>query len=423
MAKSFDSYFVDEVKRIFRARVVQKDVQAVPLPKEAGGTLDAELLDTTQGMESYLGSMHNCIAKKGFFRPKELAPNEISQEGYDMLAQVVNTQGVTPQLEEVVTALAEQNKIGKELVTDLLGGIENLKRLLSQDTKKWYVSGKDLYQIKGIPEDIPYYNQLNGELVFKPPVGVKVEKRVYSVLKGDFKRDADGNYITETVTKGTGSIYICTPKSLQLPYNYKSKAGYTYVDFYRDSNNKKVFVYAIPKRFVYPIQQLALVITKRTQIKAFEMVPYNTWMYGKVALCLIPYNPKEHYELHSTKVLATAYGYDVDSVYEKNFKDKVDKIISVWIKSNVIGKPEDFEMEDDWGESMNLIIDQSKVALKKSEYKGISDKNLIEQNEEAMRSNDVFEESELGEPKSKSEDDIDDFFGDGDDDDDDWGWL
>lgn len=423
MAKSFDSYFVDEVKRILKARVVQKDVQAVPLPKEAGGDLDTELLDTMQGMESYLGSIHNCIAKKGLFRPKELAPNEISQEGYDLLAQAVNTQGVTPQLEEVVTALAEQNKIGKELATDLLGGIENLKRVQSQSVKNWYVSGKDLYQIKGIPEDVPYYNQLNGELVFKPPVGVKVEKRVYSVLKGDFKRDADGNYITTTVTKGTGSIYICTPKSLQLPYNYKSKAGYTYVDFYKDSNNKKVFVYAIPKQFVYPIQQLALVITKRTKIKAFEMVPYNTWIYGKVALCVIPYNPKEQYALHSTKVLATAYGYDVDSVYEKNFKDKVDKIISVWIKANVIGKPEDFEMEDDWGESMNLIIDQSKVTLKKSEYKGISEKNLIEQNEEALRSNDVFEESELGEPKSKSDDDIDDFFGGSADDEDDWSWL
>lgn len=423
MGKTFDSYFADEVRRFVKARVVQKDIQAVPLPKEAGGTLDPDVLASTQGLERYLGNLHACIAKKGFFRPKELAPNEISEQGYDAIAQVVNTQGLTPQLRDTVNDIIGQNQIGKELATDLLGMLDTIEQQQKAEKKTWYVSGKDLYQIKGIPEDIPYYNQLNGELVFKPPVGVKVEKRVYSVLKGDFKRDADGNYITETVTKGTGSIYICTTQSLQLPYNYKSKAGYTYVDFYRDTNGKKVFVYAIPKRFVYPIQQLALVITKRTQIKAFEMVPYNTWMYGKVALCVIPYNPKEKYELHSTKVLATAYGYDVDSVYEKNFKEKVDKILIVWIKANVIGKPEDYEMEGDWGESLNLIIDPSKVTLKKSEYKGISSKNLVEENEEALHSNDVFEESELGDPNTKANED-DDWLSDSDgDDNDDWGWF
>lgn len=409
MPKTFDQIFADEVKRILKSKIASKNIQNVPLPKEAGGELDMETLRAYQTLQTSLGALDNYIVKKPLFgKAKPAMPDEITQEGYDTLSNIINTKGIPANFDQIIDELASKEQIGKHIATELGNQYNNAVAKAGKKPKPWYISGKELLMLHGIDEKVEYYKELEGELVWKPPKGVQIGKPVYDILKGDYKRDDYGDVVMESVGKPTGSIYICSKKSIKLPARYDAKRyGYAYANFYKDSNGQKVFIYAVPKQVVYKIDQLALVITKRTQMKAYEMVPYHTWTNGMVAICVIPYNPNEKYELHSTRVLATAYGNTVQGVYQKHFKDKVDKLINTWVQAKILGNPNDFTIENEWGDSRNLIVDESKTTLDKSTYKGISSVSMIEENEDKLRSEDAFQENELDEDTTASTNDDD----------------
>ena len=400
---TFDSIFVKEVKALLNARVQDTGILQIPLPKEAGGSLDIEALRATQNFQQYINYLGSKTKKPFLFSRKVVCnDDEISQEAYEHL---LNCQDPSMLAKDLVQ-YADQQLIGATILNNINQMTDKVMTLQNQPADQWKRTGKDLFKVSGIPEDTQYFNELNNEIVFKTPKGWKPGKRKYSVINGGFERNKDGSYKIYPVNKATGSILICTTKNLKIPYNYKSKRGYSYVDFYEDEEtNKRIFIYEVPKKFVFRIEQLALVLTKKTQLKSYEMVTYHSWQYGKISLAVIPYSPNKDYVTSSTKVLATAYGNSVKGIFEKHFQDKQQQIVNTWIKYCIIGNPADYIIEDDYGQSMNLIVDPSKSSIPASEFKGISKISMEDENTALIKSNNAFEQDGVDEEATSNGDD------------------
>ncbi len=418
MGVSYNKSFEDDVKRLLRNRVQVNDVQALPLPKGAqGGQLDMDSMRVSKNITSALNTLDTHIKKWNPFS-KILAPDELTKTAYEQISKVVNQTGISQDLRSTIQGLTADGEIGKELGSTFDRLFSELEEIQNKPVEPWYISGKELFKVEGIPDEIPYFTALNGEMVWKLPKGVKPEKPVYDLLKHDLKRDVNGSIVTKSATKPGTSEYICSKKNLKIPFNQATKYGYGYVHFYIDDEGERVFIYFVPKKVLYPIQQLALVVTKKTSMKAYEMVPYNTWQFGKVALCVIPYNPRENYVMKSTKVLATAYGHSVQGVYNKHFRDKQEQILNTWMQANILGKISDYEIEDSWGDKKNLLVEDSKVTLNQEDYKGMSSVNLEDAMAQEIAQNGAFKENELDDPEDAPKtNDAEDDWGD-----DDWDW-
>lgn len=390
MARTFDQEFEREVKRALR-RVLTKDIMQAPLPIEAGGIFSVETMDAVNAQKGILEGLQYAIAKKSLFGKVKLTPDTITSEGYNKILQGYNT--------DVLDEMLKNEEIGENVFNTLNKAQYNLEKAQARDhnRKKWYISGKDLYKINGIPEDTEYYNLLNDQIVFLLPKGRKPLKRVYSLMQHDYKKDKYGDYVVEQVSVPSGSIFVCSKINIRLPYKAKKRKGFQYVDFYNDDNGGRVYIYAIPKAYLFKIEQLALVLTSRNRMNCYEMVTYRTWLNGKVSLGVIPYKPKEDYVLKNTKVLATAYGNSIEDIYRDNFSKKVSSILDLWVHINFMGNPKEFDIVDEYGDRRNLIVEPPTHILPMEDYKGLSKLTVAQEEQLEVTLNGTLEESIVSE--------------------------
>jgi hypothetical protein len=194
---------------------------------------------------------------------------------------------------------------------------------LPDSCKGWNISGSELYAIKGIEDE--YFGKLNISLVKRIPKGTEAKRRVIDKAKRTFKRDSDGNFIYEDAKIPNGCIVIESDRSIGLPYGYKCKEGCDYIDFIKDKEGTILYLYAIPKKFLYKVNQTALALSVKN-MKNYSGMGYVTWNMGKIFLHIIPYNPNSQYV--GTKILKTGTKTKYDA--------EINEIVGYWQKVGLI---------------------------------------------------------------------------------------
>lgn len=196
---------------------------------------------------------------------------------------------------------------------------------LPDEVKDWSIS-KDLVAIKGISDDAAgLYKQLNKTVceIVKP--GVAIKKRKVDLIHKNFMIK-DGKYVLEDVKIPSNSKCIISDINLKLPYKYSTKEqGFGYVDFY-SRDNKTKYMYFIPKKYMYRVNQLALVLSVKN-MKNYMGKGYWSWDFGTIFLHVIPYRSGRSYI--GSKVLATSYKMS-------DFDSKVETILKYWQDIGVI---------------------------------------------------------------------------------------
>lgn len=196
---------------------------------------------------------------------------------------------------------------------------------LPEVTKQWYVSGTELYVVRGV--EAQYYSLLNNTVVKRLPRGTVAKRRVVDKSTRGYKTDAQGKFEYEDYVVPNGSIVVISQVQLGIPYKgYKTadKDGYGYIDFVQQGGTVE-YMYVVPATKLYKINQLALALSV-TNMKNYMGSGYVTWNSGTIFLHIIPYNPNAKYV--GSRILVTKYNTD--------FKVEISEILNFWQASGVI---------------------------------------------------------------------------------------
>lgn len=193
---------------------------------------------------------------------------------------------------------------------------------LPNEVSKWYVSGTDLYAVRGIEDR--YFSALNKSIVRRVPRGYVVKRRKVDKATRSFMRDGEGKYVYENVSIPNGSMVIVSNKNLNLPYKYKAQEGYGYVDFVK-SKGEIDYLYIVPKKVLYRVNQTALAISVKN-MKNYCGMGYTTWDMGSLFIHVIPYNPNSNYI--GSRILKTGHTLD--------YSKEINALVSYWEKVQLI---------------------------------------------------------------------------------------
>lgn len=163
-----------------------------------------------------------------------------------------------------------------------------------------------------------YYGKLNErvEVMLSKP---SLVKRKFN-NKGEFEKDSDGKVITYNYDVPTGSVAVLSEIKLNVPLSYNS-AGYDYVDYIDTDENKRYYIYVIPKECCFLCSQLALVLSSNKISKNYKSVWVNMQNGYKIYLSVIPF--KGGSKNSTYRVLETSMSF------EKLSKDMF-SIMSSW---------------------------------------------------------------------------------------------
>lgn len=186
----------------------------------------------------------------------------------------------------------------------------------------WNVSGAIMYGVNEVKDE--YYKELNYSLVKRVPGGTKLVKRRIDKASRSFAKDEEGNTIYEEYTVPKGCVAVTSEVNLKLPYGYKSKEDFKYVDF-KEDNGKVEYIYCIPKEYLFLVNQTALVLSVKN-MKNYAGKGYKTWRNGTVFLHVVPYKPGASYI--GSKVLKTGTSLD--------YSKEINEILKFWVMNGVI---------------------------------------------------------------------------------------
>lgn len=190
---------------------------------------------------------------------------------------------------------------------------------LPPSSANWRISGTELYGVNGITKK--YFSELNKTIARKVPRDYIVRKRVVDKVIRGFKTNDDGSYVYKDVTVPNGSMVISSDTNIKLPYlEYikEPKDGFSYVDFI-SNNNKKEYLYIVPKENLYKVHQTALAISV-SSMKNYSGSGYKTWRSGIIYIHIIPYNPNSSYV--GSKILKTGCTL--------NYDKEIEEILTYW---------------------------------------------------------------------------------------------
>lgn len=112
---------------------------------------------------------------------------------------------------------------------------------------------------------------------------------------GQFRKDAQGKYVTEQVLVPSGSVPVVSGLSIGLKRfvvtdgvkrEWKVPKGFKYVDYF-EQNGKRWYIYILPKGYVYRVNMNALIVSYnklRTYYHGARLAMQNgTYLYLFVA--------------------------------------------------------------------------------------------------------------------------------------------
>ena len=156
---------------------------------------------------------------------------------------------------------------------------------------KCFVLNAHQVYIDGIETE--YYSNLNR--------GIHIMLSKPSLLRrkfdhtGQFIKNQDGSYKTEEVPVHHGMVAIASDRAIGVKTKFKSKEGFTYVDYIEDTSHgtrERKFLYIVPKKYCYRVNQVALVVsTNKLQRKFYSGVNIALTNGSILYIYVIPYSP------------------------------------------------------------------------------------------------------------------------------------
>lgn len=200
-----------------------------------------------------------------------------------------------------------------------------------------FVAGGKRAYIKGILE--PGFSQLNKTEV-EVVKGRTFSKRMF--LKNadgqiEFRKNADGSYMTQEVTLDKGFVAVYSPINLRLNNRDKHHRGYMYIDFMEfnghkyvpgrlnSHNPKKMYLYAIPMEAVYIEELCALVISLNKHRAYYKGIKIALTNGHYVYVYSIPYKYREN----SGYVMLGAKA-------NTDFDAEVQYLLNFWMKNQIL---------------------------------------------------------------------------------------
>lgn len=207
--------------------------------------------------------------------------------------------------------------------------VPNLNLITNQD----FVCGGKLAYVKGILE--PYFSELSGTEV-EVVKGRKFDKKL-SLYGEDgkvvFRKDKEGNFITQEIIVESNFVGVYSSKNIHLPNKiekngvkreYKPTLGYKYID-YVDTPKGRKYLYLIPMECVFPMELCALVISLNKHRAYYKGCKVALTNGHYVHIYSIPYKYRENtgYKLIGAKT-------------NPNFDIEMKKLLNYWMKLGIL---------------------------------------------------------------------------------------
>jgi len=204
----------------------------------------------------------------------------------------------------------------------------------------------DMVAIYPIQEE--YYSKLGNTLALLWKGALQRRKYDY---RGEYMRGKDGNFIWEPLSCPSDCAAVVSSISIQVPLKFKPKENMQYVDMIsrerEDGTREAYFVYLLPKKYLYKVNQTALVISWNKLKKYYSGVMLATQSGRYMYLYIIPYRPTRN-EQHNYRILMTKPSIDYDA--------ELALLHKYWIDNNVIFSPAYCELSEPVGDTLNMAV-------------------------------------------------------------------
>lgn len=195
-----------------------------------------------------------------------------------------------------------------------------------------------------------YYGKLNNEEVIywaRP----NLKRRKFGA-GGAFLKDNTGKIIVEDVPLTQGCIAVISKTRIGVPLKYKPREDFQYVDCYC-RNNECSYIYIIPKKYCYALNQCALVVSL-TRLRSFYAGCSVVLCSGHtVYVYVIPYNPLR--ETYNYRVLA--------SKTSCNFQKEINQLLNFWVMNNMAFQVADTALSEPVNGSYNVAYNEFSTNL------------------------------------------------------------
>lgn len=179
--------------------------------------------------------------------------------------------------------------------------------------------------------------------------GGKLKKRRFDHA-GNFLRDSDGRYQVREVTLPSNCVGLISDKRIGVPTRFESKEGFSYVDMVNVSGSANTinYLYIVPKKYCYRLNQVALVLSW-TRLKKYYMGVSLALTTGHILyMYLVPYRPSCSFS--SYRVLHCKTSCD--------FTEELKMLRDFWVKRHVIFNPADCVLRDTCRGRSNMAVEE-----------------------------------------------------------------
>lgn len=211
-------------------------------------------------------------------------------------------------------------------------GVRNLSDIpLPPEAINFKVENHDKVVIRGINDE--YFGKLNEKEHSLWSKGA-LYKRKYD-YKGEFIRDKKtGDYVYEQVTCPQDCVAIISDIQLQVPLKYKPSETFIYVDYKSRQNpitggTDIKYVYIIPKKYCYKMQQTALVLSWNRLRVYFSGVQISLVNGHTLYMYSIPYKPTKTDRNYRVLHCKTS----------EDYTQEIKAISQYWIRTGIMFNP------------------------------------------------------------------------------------
>lgn len=192
------------------------------------------------------------------------------------------------------------------------------------------IEKRDMVAIAEIPDQ--YYGKLGNSFALLWGRG-RLARRKYD-YKGEYMLDKNGNFTWQDVTVPQDCVAILSDRSIGVPNSYKPKGDhFEYVEMVvKKVGDKELrkFVYIIPRKYCYKVNQTALVLSWNKLRVYYSSISLAMRNGNTLFIGVVPYKPTSN-TTHNYRVLMSKPSVD--------YNEELAILRDYWIKQNVIFNP------------------------------------------------------------------------------------
>lgn len=228
----------------------------------------------------------------------------------------------------------------------------NLQEFLNRNLPEQVIANckytnKEKVYIVGIQEE--YYSRLNNteaELYGYE----KLKKRKYDHQNNPM-RDKDNNFITVDVTVPHDCVAIVTSVRCGVKGGFKPSEHFEVVDYVQRTVNgvtEYKFIYVVPKKYCYRVNQTALVAMVNKPKRFYWCNELSLTNGRTIFLCIREHNPKKIVSSDSSIILGVKSSLD--------YTEELELIRDKWISEKLMFNPADCALDDFYKGRDNMAI-------------------------------------------------------------------